>query len=104
MAGNRPGLSGTGPPGDPDRRTVEPPQSDRAVDRTQGGGAGQDDLFARPAPAASAADPNKGPSASRNPPSAASSGRPAAPKGRPPILFPLFAGVETLPGVGYRIA
>ncbi|MDO5622380.1 MAG: ATP-dependent DNA helicase RecG [Paracoccus sp. (in: a-proteobacteria)] len=27
-----------------------------------------------------------------------------APKGRPPILFPLFAGVETLPGVGPRTA
>ena len=104
MAGNRPRLSGTSPPGDPDRRTVEPPQSDRAVDRAQGGGAGQDDLFARPAPAASAADPNKGPSASRNPASTASSGRPAAPKGRPPVLFPLFAGVETLPGVGPKAA
>ena len=29
---------------------------------------------------------------------------PPPPRGRPPILFPLFAGVETLPGVGPRAA
>ncbi|SEK92955.1 ATP-dependent DNA helicase RecG [Roseovarius nanhaiticus] len=28
----------------------------------------------------------------------------AAPKGRPPALFPLFAGIETLPGVGPKSA
>ena len=27
-----------------------------------------------------------------------------APKGRPPALFPLFAGVETLPGIGPKAA
>ncbi|WBU54290.1 ATP-dependent DNA helicase RecG [Paracoccus sp. SCSIO 75233] len=27
-----------------------------------------------------------------------------APKGRPPVLFPLFAGVETLPGIGPKAA
>ncbi|MFX0540137.1 ATP-dependent DNA helicase RecG [Roseovarius sp. S4756] len=29
---------------------------------------------------------------------------PSAPKGRPPALFPLFAGIETLPGVGPKSA
>ena len=29
---------------------------------------------------------------------------PEAPKGRPPVLFPLFAGIDTLPGVGPRAA
>ncbi|WBU57867.1 ATP-dependent DNA helicase RecG [Paracoccus sediminicola] len=27
-----------------------------------------------------------------------------APKGRPPVLFPLFAGIETLPGIGPKAA
>ena len=27
-----------------------------------------------------------------------------APKGRPPALFPLFAGIETLPGIGPKAA
>ncbi|MFD1881109.1 ATP-dependent DNA helicase RecG [Paracoccus pacificus] len=30
--------------------------------------------------------------------------QPAPPKGRPPVLFPLFADIETLPGVGPRAA
>ena len=33
-----------------------------------------------------------------------SEGGPSAPKGRPPALFPLFAGIETLPGVGPKSA
>ncbi|MRX50848.1 ATP-dependent DNA helicase RecG [Paracoccus sp. S-4012] len=35
---------------------------------------------------------------------AADRGQLTAPRGRPPLLFPLFAGIETLPGVGPRAA
>ena len=35
---------------------------------------------------------------------AADRGAVAPPRGRPPVLFPLFAGIETLPGVGPKAA